>query len=77
MASVSDGTILVVLLCALNYLMIWRQSWVGRLIGDIMFVVIGVSTYLLVSTDYPWGILLAVIAGIHLLWTVATPGEVH
>lgn len=71
--AVGDSTILVVLLCALNYALIWNKGYVGKLIGDLMFLVIGISTYLIVSTDFPWGILIAIIAGIHLMWTVAAP----
>ena len=71
--AISDSTVLVILLCALNYGIIWQKGFIGKIIGDIMFLIIGISTYLIVSTDYPWGILLAIIAGIHLLWTVADP----
>lgn len=64
----------VILLCgvgALNYFLIWRRnSYASKIIADVLFILIGFTTYLIVPapvTDWPWGVLIAIIAGIDLL----------
>jgi hypothetical protein len=69
--AVGDSTIIVGAVMILNYLMLWQHGWLRRVIADIFFIAIGMATYLIVSTDFPWGIIITAIAGVDLLLQLA------
>lgn len=72
--ALTDNVIIWTVIMAGNYLVIWRRGWIGRILGDLMFIFLGFTTYLFVEapvTNWPWGIIVAVIAGIDLLLTVS------
>lgn len=72
--AVSDHMIIIVTTMIANYLFLWKQGWGRRILADILFIVIGFATHYVVSvSEYPWGILLVVIATTDLLYQVANP----
>lgn len=72
--AVSDAMVIVLVICTLVYLMLWRMGDVRRAIADILLIVIGVASHYIVSvTQYPWGFVIAAIAIIDLLWVMFVP----
>lgn len=69
--ALDNNIVLLVGAGVLNYFLIWRRnSYVTKIIADIFFIMLGMATYLVVPapvTDWPWGIIIVIIAGIDML----------
>lgn len=74
---VNDGTMVYIALLTLNYLIIWRHkskegdAFVGHMLGDVGFIIMGFAAVLITGITVPWAWLISVIAGVHLLLTVS------
>lgn len=74
--AVSDQMIIVLLLCTLNYFMLWRGGWGKRILADLFYMIIGIgSNYILSIANYPWGYVIVIIAAIDLIYLVLNPDQ--
>lgn len=75
--TVTDSTMIYVSLLVINYLLIWRHTnkngdpYIGHLLGDLGFIIIGFAALLITGITVPWAWLISILAGIHLLLTIS------
>lgn len=69
--AVSDDALITCALLVFNYLILWRgDNWMKKVIGDFFFILIGIATYIYFSTDVPWGIIIAIMGLIDLVFRI-------
>lgn len=59
--ALSDSVILTGIILAGTWFLFFRGNLMQRFVGDMIIIITGIATYTFMSTDFPWGILIAVI----------------